>query len=659
VPIGRPADLEGMDHRMRRAKTSLSAVAVTGALVATGLLATAPANAANRRPIARTTPSWVGRAHSLGRVSAATPSAFRVYLAPRGGTAALQADVARVSDPRSGSYRHFLSAKQYHATYDASAATVAKVTSYLKSNHISIGSVEAHHRYISATGSSAAVQQAFGTSIAKFKHLGHVVQANTSAVTLPASIAPFVSTVSGLDTTPHRLTRSAAPSPGFRNGRPCSRTYGAVKATYQADYKTKLPKFNGATLPYAVCGYTGPLLRAAYQGANKKGLTGTGTTVAILDAYASPTIAADADRYASDNGDGSYTTGQLTQVVPSKFTHGGTGATGCDASGWYGEETLDVEAVHAMAPDAKIRYYAAKSCYDQDFLDAQTKVVDQNVASIVTNSYGEPEAAQDSANVAAEQQVFLQGAMQGISWMFSSGDNGDELSNTGLKQADGSASDPYVTAVGGTADAIDATGSFAFQTGWGTQKYSLGTDQKSWDPVGYLYGAGGGQSALFNKPAYQDGVVPSSYGSGRQVPDVGLDADPTTGMLVGQTQRFPDGDYYAEYRIGGTSLASPLMAGMTALRSQNAQTSANPEGRLGFLNPTIYQEAGSTSFNDVKGAPKDAGNVRADYANGLDASGGMTYSIRTFNQDASLATRQGWDDVTGVGSPNATWINGK
>jgi subtilase family serine protease len=281
------------------------------------------------------------------------------------------------------------------------------------------------------------------------------------------------------------------------------------------------------------------------------------------------------------------------------------------------------------------------------------KVVDQNAASIVTNSYGEPEAAQDSANVAAEQQVFLQGGMQGISWMFSSGDNGDEASNTGLKQADGSASDPYVTAVGGTADAIDASGSFAFQTGWGTEKYALSPDAKSWTPLGYQYGAGGGESSLFNKPAYQNGVVPASYGSGRQVPDVALDADPTTGMLVGETQSFPDGKYYAEYRIGGTSLASPLMAGMTALRSQNAK------GRLGFLNPTIYKEAGSTSFNDVKGTPKDAGNVRADYVNGLDATDGLTYSVRTFNQDASLATKKGWDDVTGVGTPNPTWINGK
>ena len=170
--------------------------------------------------------------------------------------------------------------------------------------------------------------------------------------------------------------------------------------------------------------------------------------------------------------------------------------------------------------------------------------------------------------------------MQGQSFLFSSGDNGDELANTGIKQADASASDPFVTAVGGTSDAIGPDGKFLFQTGWGTEKYSLSTNGKAWTPNGYLYGAGGGESMLFNRPAYQNGVVPSSYGSGRAVPDVGLDADPTTGMLIGLTQTFPDGVAYGEYRIGGTSLASPLFAGFTALRAQAAGRT-----RVGFLNP--------------------------------------------------------------------------
>ena len=83
-------------------------------------------------------------------------------------------------------------------------------------------------------------------------------------------------------------------------------------------------------------------------------------TVGVVDAYASPTIATDANTYATNHGDGSYVKGQLKQTVPKAFTDQDT----CDASGWYGEESLDVEAVHAMAPAAKIHYYGAASCFD-------------------------------------------------------------------------------------------------------------------------------------------------------------------------------------------------------------------------------------------------------------------------------------------------------
>jgi subtilase family serine protease len=122
-------------------------------------------------------------------------------------------------------------------------------------------------------------------------------------------------------------------------------------------------------------------------------------------------------------------------------------------------------------------------------------------------------------------------------------------------------------------------------------------------------------------------------------------------MRVGETQTFPDGTVaYGEYRIGGTSLASPLFAGMTALTLQHAG------GGLGLLNPTIYGQYGRGTFKDIKGQPKDAGNVRADYVNGVDPADGIVYSVRTFKQDSSLAVKPGWDDVTGIGAPNPGWL---
>ncbi len=208
--------------------------------------------------------------------------------------------------------------------------------------------------------------------------------------------------------------------------------------------------------------------------------------------------------------------------------------------------------------------------------------------------------------------------MQGMSLMFSSGDNGDELQKTGIKQADTSASDPDITAVGGTADAIGPDAKFEFQTGWGINKY---TPQQRPEVLDADSGSSPAPVAAARRCTtgrhYQQGVVPGSYGSGRQVPDVAMDADSTTGMLVGLTQKFSDGKYYDEFRLGGTSLASPLFAGMTALAAQHAG------GRVGFLNPALYKQAGSSVLTDIKGTPKDAGNVRVDFVNGEDASDGL------------------------------------
>jgi subtilase family serine protease len=186
----------------------------------------------------------------------------------------------------------------------------------------------------------------------------------------------------------------------------------------------------------------------------------------------------------------------------------------------------------------------------------------------------------------------------------------------------------------------------AWETGWGTMKYGLSSDGTSWDPLGFLYGSGGGESSLFAQPAYQAGITPAGA---RGVPDVAMDADVTTGMLIGETQTFPEGVHYDQYRIGGTSLASPLFAGMTALAFQHAG------GGVGLLNPTIY--ANKNAFTDVTGAGADAGNVRVDFTNGLDGSDGILYSVRTFDQDLSLAVNPGWDDVTGLGSPNSGWLS--
>lgn len=622
-------------------RSGAAILAVAAVAIITGSLGSARA-ASGRKSIPNTQPAWLNHATNQGHAAPGAAVDARIYLTPNGGMAQLKQFAVAVSTPGSKQFHQFLTPSQYFQRFGTTSATVSAVKSWLTGAGLKITGVEAHNRWLDVGGTVAQAEAAFGVKIDKYTHSGLSVQAPTSALSAPAGVASSVLAVAGVDTTPQYVTpasqKPAPPEPGFRNASPCSTYYGEKLAT-------TVPQFNGKTLPYAPCGYTGTQFRSAYEGSTA--LDGTGVTVAITDAYASPNIASDAATYAAHNGDSAYKPGQFSQSLPGSFTRVNNGQRQCGENGWYGEETLDVEAVHAMAQGAKIRYYASKSCYDADFLATFARINDEDSAQIVTNSWGGVEVGLKSSLIAAYEQAFLQGASEGISYMFSSGDDGDEVASTGTLQADSPASDPYVTAVGGTSTAIDASGSLAWETGWGTQKYLLSPDGTTWNPLGFIYGAGGGESLIFGQPSYQAGITPAGA---RGVPDVAMDADPTTGMLVGETQTFPDGVYYSQYRIGGTSLASPLFAGMTALAIQHAGHG------VGLLNPTIYANATTGAFADVSGTPPDAGNVRVDYANGLDSSAGLLYSVRTFNQDSSLSVGTGWDDVTGLGSPNAGWL---
>lgn len=639
-----------MRRSLFRSTILIGAAALAVPIFAVQQTAGVAQTASQRVTLPGSAPAWVHTATRLGSDAASARFQVRVYLAPRGGAAALDRAVAAVSRPGSRQYRHFLTPAQYRARFAPTGATVSPVKAWLASSGMHVTGVAFANRYVSATGSADAVRRAFGATIGLYRMSGRTLHAPTADFSVPASVASAVAGVTGLESQQRLKPTAKYPPPnGFRNARPCSRYYGQVKARHTAD-GDPLPKYHGKVPPYAVCGYTPTQFRGAY-GATDSGLDGQGSVVAITDAYASPTVLKDANRYSKNNGDAPFASGQFSQSKPGSYRKAGA----CNPSGWFGEETLDVEAVHGIAPAAKVEYYAASSCYDNDLRDALTRVVDDNTADYVTNSWGEASMYITSGAIAAYEQIFKQAAMQGIGVLYSSGDNGDDVKSTGVKQTDYPTSDPYVTAVGGTSDNIAIGNTLGGQTGWGTHKYVLSSDGTSWQPYAansFQYGAGGGFSNLFNRPDWQDGVVPASSPAGRAVPDIAMDADPTTGMLIGITQAFPDGDYYGEYRIGGTSLASPLMAGMQALASQQAG------GRLGFVNPAIYDLArtGSDSLTDVLAADKGAANIRPDYANGIDPSGGILYSVRTLGQDSSLKTTEGWDDVTGVGSPNSGYF---
>ncbi|MGW9120630.1 S53 family peptidase [Streptomyces sp. NPDC055663] len=638
-----------------RSRAALS-MAATLPLLAGALALGIPNASADSAPGGRdalqgTKPAWATAGADLGATSDSGKVSVRVHLAGRDAKG-LAAYAAAVSDPQSASYGKYLSAGQAQARFGATQQQIDQVSQWLKSNGLTVTGTNRH--YVSATGEVAAAEKAFGTQLRNYRKGSRTYRAPASTASVPAALSDAVLAVSGLDNAPHKSSHDEAlppPDGVFRNSGPFSTYYGSKTAS-------SLPDAYGPKAPYAVKGYTGKQLRAAY-GAGR--WTGKGVTVAITDAYASPTIAKDAAEYAERNGDAPYRRGQLTQVLPDDYTR----TEECGASGWYGEETLDVEAVHAVAPAADIVYVGGASCYDADLLDSLNKIVDNRLADIVSNSWGDIEANETPDVAAAYDQVFKMGAVEGIGFYFSSGDDGDNVASTGTKQIDVPSNSAWVTSVGGTALAVGKNDTYQWETGWGTLKSSLSDDGKSWAgfPGAYTSGAGGGTSSSVKQPFYQRGIVPDSLAqaNGRQrmrtAPDIAAVADPNTGFLVGQTQTMPDGSLgYDEYRIGGTSLAAPVIAGIQALAQQ-----ARHGLPIGFANPSIYARYGSKAYHDVTDHPlgpnRDLAVVRVDYANGVDAADGLLTSVRSLGKDASLKAVGGYDDVTGVGTPAAGYVD--
>ena len=152
-------------------------------------------------------------------------------------------------------------------------------------------------------------------------------------------------------------------------------------------------------------------------------MTGKGQTVAIVDAYASPTMQSDANQFATVTGDKPFRPGQYQQYLPSTFTD--TAADECDAAGWYGEETLDVESVHGQAPDANVRFVARRQLPRRGpaRLRWPTSWTTTWPASSATRGASRP--TYDTLTTEYDQ-VFKVGAIEGIGFFFSSGDSGYE-----------------------------------------------------------------------------------------------------------------------------------------------------------------------------------------------------------------------------------------
>lgn len=676
-----------------RPALALSAGVLT--LVASSVAASASQAAGSDVALSGSRPAAASTA-KLGSVPSGSRIDFSVQLKPRN-LAGAKALATAVSTPGNASYQQFLTPAQWEKRFSPTAGQVAEVTAFLKRSGFTVGSVSADRLAVDASGTAAQVEKAFATSLSYHRVQGQKLRLNDRALSVPADLAGVIVGVSGIqqipahpaNTTDNPATTASnaasspsiygPPPPGFRVAPPCGKYYDQLLDTTLPPYGNGFP----ADPPWAVCGYVPSQFRSAY---NEGSADGTGVTVAIIDAYAAPTLFADAQKYASLN-DPSHplTSSQFSEVLAPSFNQGDA----CGPSGWYGEQTLDVEAVHAMAPGAHIVFGGAGNCFQGELDGMLRTIIDGHMANIVTNSYGDPagDLLDPPSLKEATDNLLMMAASTGVSVLYSSGDWFDNYTLTGDISPTYPASSPWATGVGGTTLKIGANGRREGELGWSTARSMLCTtttiaagactkDQlNTWLPIdlGLDGGSGGGTSSYYSQPSYQAGVVPTSLSERdsdtpmRVEPDISMAADPATGMLVGETQTFPNGVYYDQYRIGGTSLASPLLAGYIATADQMA---GHP---LGFLNPALYALYGkSGGLYDVRPGGKQD-QSRADYLNGISPGDGFIYWTRIITYqgpeqycnasnvctqtEMTLHTAPGYDNMTGLGSPGEKFLS--
>jgi hypothetical protein len=331
-------------------------------------------------------------------------------------------------------------------------------------------------------------------------------------------------------------------------------------------------------------GYTPSQIRHAYGfdqiTFNGVAGDGSGTTIAIVDAYDDPNIASDLHQFDLKFGLPDPT---FTKVNQS----GGTTMPRADA-GWASEIALDVEWAHAIAPGASILLVEASDSSYANLFTAVDYAASQPGVVAVSMSWGGGESPYETS---WDSHFVTPAGHAGVVFIASSGDQGAPASYP--------AASPNVLAVGGTTlSRLDAQGDYTSETGWS--------------------GSGGGLSAYEGQPSYQKGVVTQSS-TARANPDVAYDADPNTGFPVYDS--YNNGSATPWSQFGGTSDAAPQWAALVAIADQGRALA----GKSALGGPTLladlYQLPAS-DFHDVTsgtstGSPYESAGTGYDLVTGL------------------------------------------
>jgi subtilase family serine protease len=601
---------------------------------------------AHAERVSDTQPAWATPANRTAAVAGSDHMVFSVWLGWNN-AADLDRTLADLTDPASPDHGRWLTPAEFHARFSPSPAQVAAVRTWLTEAGFAIVNVPQNRLFVTASGTVADVERTFAVTENMYRIDGTDVRAPDADPAVPAAIAADVQAITGLDgslalATPEHRSPAPPPPAGVSVG-PCSHHWGQETSSLFPN-----PYAPGMPLPWLICGYTPAQINSAYGISRLRsvGLDGRGQTIAITGAFFSPTLRDDANSFSRQFGLPRLDHRNYRELVaPGTRRYPRDPA---ETQSWYIEQALDVEWTHAVAPGARIVYVGAAN--DAGGLDqAVNEVVDRHLANIVSDSWGLPESIAPRSESLAMNAVFEQAAAEGIGVYFASGDDGDNMAAAGRVSAGFPDSSPWVTSVGGTSLAIDARGNALWEAGWGTTSTDWsGTGWLPAAPGDFMYGSGGGPSHVFAMPSYQAGAVAPALATWkgaerRTEPDLAMDADPQTGVTFAQTYVLPSGRHrIIDSWIGGTSLASPLVAGVMALADQQSRV---PHG---FINPELYPLRGTPALHDVLGGHRSLAVLR----NALQPDGSIVTRLRSFDRDSSLAAGPGWDPVTGLGSLN-------
>lgn len=471
--------------------------------------------------------------------------------------AQLAALLANQQDPKSPLFHKWLSPEEFAERFGASDSDIAQIQTWLAAKGFSAFTVSRSHTFLSFSGTAEAAGAAFHAGLHYYNVAGVKHFANATAPTIPAAFLSLVGQIHGLtDFRPHpprlktRVYTGAQPRDTSGSGEHFLAP-GDVSIIYDVE-PVYSNGFKGSGVGIAVVGQTGINVSDLEQFRSQFNLAGSDPETLLVPNTRDPGISKD------------------------------------DVD----EADLDLEWSSAMAPASTVHYV-----YSWDVIDALNYVIDQNIAPVISMSYGYCEASTTASDAQSMQAAAQQANAQGITWIAASGDagatdcSGDGSGNNSTRAVDLPAAVPEVTGMGG-AEFVEGSGNY-----WNISNSPGDVSAVSYIPEtawndsvedGEPSASGGGASVYFSKPAWQAGPGVPADGA-RDVPDISLSAS-------------ADHDGYMVYSsgqieiVGGTSAPVPVFAGLTAVLNQYLMsTGFLSSPGLGNINPTLYALAQTTS----------------------------------------------------------------